>query len=454
MKIIIAGAGRIGYTIAAELSKERHDITVIDHDSDRTVDVVNTLDVITMSGNGASFDVLEEAGAEKADLLIAVTEADETNLLICLTAKKIGVPRTIARVRNREYYKLASLLKEDLGLSMTINPEELTANEISRILRFPAASKVEPFANGKAESVEIKIVQDSPLNGLQLSNFRNKITDKVLVCAVARGNEVYIPRGDFTIQAGDRLNIIGGYKDINSFLKRNNNARHGIKTIMVFGGGMIALYLSRQLVNTGMKLKIIERNDKACAAIKTYCPKAELVHADGTRSDVLNEEGLSSADAFVAITGDDEDNVITSMYASSLGVSKVITKVNESHIIKMLVGGSLDSVLQPSSIATQNIVQYVRSMQNAYDSSVDTLYYMFEGNVETLEFKVNDSFTSLDIPLKRLHVSHDALIAAIIRDGVCIIPSGDDEIHSGDSVIVTTVRNGTQRLEDVVEARL
>lgn len=454
MKIIIAGAGRIGYSIAAELSKEKHDITVIDHDSDRTVDIVNTLDVITMSGNGASYDVLEEAGAEKADLLIAVTEADETNLLSCLTAKKLGVPRTIARVRNREYYKLASLLKDELGLSMTINPEEATANEISRILRFPVASKVEPFANGKAESIEIKIGADSPLNGLQLSNFRNKITDKVLVCAVARGNDIYIPRGDFTLQAGDRLNVIGGFKDINSFLKRNNTAKHGIKTIMIFGGGMIALYLARQLANTGMKLKVIERNDKACAALKTYCPKAELVHADGTRSDVLNEEGLSDADAFVAITGDDEDNVITSMYASSLGVGKIITKVNETHIVKMLVGGSLESVIQPSSIATQNIVQYVRSMQNAYDSSVDALYYMFEGSVETLEFKVNDSFTCIDIPLKKLHVARNALVAAIIRNGTCIIPSGDDEIHSGDSVIVTTSRKGTLRLEDVVEVRL
>lgn len=453
MKIIIVGAGRIGYSIARELSRERHEITVIDCDDENVEYVANTLDVYTLSGNGASYDILKEAEAARADLLIAVTRDDEINLLSCLTAKKIGVRHTIARVRNRDYIKQASILKDELGLSMTINPEEAVANEISRILRFPAASKVESFANGKAESVEIRIAPNSPLAGLQISDFHHKFTDNVLVCAVSRDKDVYIPRGDFILRAGDRLNIIGAYKEINCFLKKNNSVSRGVKSVIVLGGGVTSFYLVRQLINTGMSLKVIDKDEACCAKLKSIFPKTGLVLADGTRASVLNEEGLSSADAFVAVTGDDGDNIITSMYAASLGVKKVITRIKEGHIIRMLLDSSLDSIIQPSSIATQRIVQYVRHMQNAYDSnSIDALYYMFEGRIETLEFKINSTFPYLNIPLKQLHVSKDALIASIIREGTCIIPGGDNMIRSGDSVIITTSRIGVSRLEDIMEA--
>lgn len=454
MKIIIVGAGRIGYSIARELSRERHEITVIDCDDENIEYVANTLDVYTLNGNGASYDILKEAEAGRADLLIAVAQADETNLLACLTAKKLGVRHTIARVRNRDYIKQASILKDELGLSMTINPEEAVANEISRILRFPAASKVESFANGKAESVEIRIGPNSPLAGLQISDFHHKFTDNVLVCAVSRDKDVYIPRGDFVLKAGDRLNIIGAYKEINCFLKKNNSVSRGIRSVIVLGGGVTSFYLVRQLINTGISLKVIDKDESCCAKLKSVFPKAGLVLADGTRASVLNEEGLSSADAFVAATGDDGDNIITSMYAASLGVKKVITRIKEGHIIRMLVDSSLDSIIQPSSIATQRIVQYVRHMQNAYDSnSIDALYYMFEGRIETLEFKINSTFPYLNIPLKKLHISKDALIASIIREGACIIPGGDNMIRSGDSVIITTSRIGVSRLEDIMEAQ-
>ncbi|MCQ2463735.1 MAG: Trk system potassium transporter TrkA [Clostridia bacterium] len=454
MKIIIVGAGRLGYFIAGELSNEKHDITVIDRDKKRMVDISNNLDVITMPGNGVSCELLKEADAAHTDLLIAVTNSDETNILACIAARKAGIKRTVARVRNSEYFELAMLLKEEIGLSMLINPEEMTASEISRILRFPAASKVEPFANGKAESVEFRISAGSPLDGLKLSSFHSKMTDKVLVCAVSRNGSVSIPRGDFTLMAGDRLNIIGGYRDINSFLKKNKASGRNVKTVLVCGGGTIAFYLAKQLSNTGIKLKIIEKNERVCAKLKTAFPKTEMVFADGTKPDVLSEEGLADSDAFVAVMGDDEDNAITSLFASSVGVSKVITKIKESGIIKMLSDANLDSVLQPASIATQNIVRFVRSIQNAYDSSVETLYYMFEGKVETLEFRVSDGFEGFDIPIKELRVSKDALIAAIIRNGSCIVPGGDDVIVRGDKVIVTTVKPGVRRLDDVVEVRL
>lgn len=454
MKIIIVGAGRLGYFIASELSNEMHDVTVIDRDKKRMVDIENNLDVITVTGNGVSCEMLKQADASHTDLLIAVTDSDETNILTCIAARKAGVQRTVARVRNSEYFELAMLLKDEVGLSMLINPEEMTASEISRILRFPAASKVEPFANGKAESVEFRIAPGSPLDGLKLSNFHSKMTDKVLVCAVSRNGSVSIPRGDFTLMAGDRLNIIGDYRDINSFLKKNRASGRNVKTVLVCGGGTIAFYLARQLANTGIKLKIIEKNNKSCAELKTAFPKTELVYADGTKPDVLAEEGLADSDAFVAIMGDDEDNAITSLFASSVGVGKVITKIKETGIIKMLSDANLDSVLQPASIATQNIIRLVRSIQNAYDSSVETLYYLFEGKVETLEFRVSDGFEGFGIPIKQLRVSKDALIAAIIRSGKCIVPGGDDVIMKDDKVIVTTVKTGIRSLDEVVEVRL
>jgi len=453
MKIIIAGAGRIGYSIAQELVKENHDITVIEQNKVRLKDVSNNLDVLTLQGNAAGYETLSEAGVKDADLLIAVTKDDAVNLLCCLAAKKMGVGHTIARVRNNDYFRQTVFLKEELGLSMTINPEEEAANEISRILRFPLASKVESFANSKAESVEIKVTEASELNGVKLTDLRSKFGD-VLVCAAKRGNEVFIPRGDFVIQAGDRLNIIGSYSEINKFIEKLSSHSHAAKKVMVLGGGTISYYLASKLANTGIALKIIEKRKEECAVIKDAFPKVNVVYGNGNNPELLGEEGLQVADAFVAITGDDDDNIISSMYAMSSGVGKVITKIKESHIIRMLSNNQLDSIIQPSSIATQRVVRYVRSMQNAYDDSdIDALYYIFDRDVEILELKIKDSFKYVNIPLKDMSVSRDALIAAIIRKGKCIVPSGDDVILAGDSVIVTTVRSGVVALEDLVEAR-
>lgn len=451
MKIIVAGAGRIGYTIAGELCREHHDITVIERDAKVCSQVSNTLDVFTVNGNAAASDILEEADVANTDLLIAVTQADETNLMICLTARKLGVAHTIARVRNREYYKQISLFKNEFGLSMTINPEEATAGEIARILRFPSALKVEPFAKGSAESIEIRVAEDGVLNGLRISDFHSRFSDHVLICAVQRKKDVFIPKGDFVLEAGDRLNIVGGYHEIGSFLKKVSGRVSDVKTAIVFGGGTVANYLLSQLEGAGIAVKVIERNEEACAAIAEEFPKAMVVLADGRRSEILTEEGLGSADAFVAATGDDDDNVITSMYALSLGVKKVVTKIKEDHIIHMLESTTLDSIVQPSGIAAQYVVQYVRSMQNAYESSIDALYHTFDGRVEILEFRIAGNPGFLNKPIKDLHISHDALIASIIRMGECIIPSGDDEIRAGDGVIVATTRNGVSRPEDVLE---
>ncbi len=455
MKIVIAGAGRVGYSIAHELSKGNHEITLIDRDGDRVQKVANNLDVMVYEGNAASYEMLKEAGVKNSDLLIAVTKNDETNLLCCLCANKIGAKHTIARVRTRDYIKQANFLKEEFGLSMIINPEEETASEISRILRFPSASKVESFANSRAESVEIKISQGNRLNGMSLSDLRSRSGANVLVCAVSRDNEAFIPRGDYVIRAGDRLNIIGSYQQINLLAKNMGINRHTAKNVLAVGGGNVALYLAHQVHNTGIKLKIVEKEKEACAKIKEAFPKVSVVYGNGNDPELLKEEGISDANAFVAITDDDDDNVITSMFAVSSGCEKVITQIHESHIIKLLSNNNLDSIIQPSGIATQRIVSYVRSMQNAYKSSgaVESLYYIFDRNIEILELKVSEGFKYDSVPLKSLRISRDAIVASIIHNGSCIIPSGDDSIHSGDSVIIATSLKGVLKLEDIVEGK-
>lgn len=453
MRVIVAGAGRIGYSIAEELAFEGHNLTVIDRDADNCRNISESLDVSVVNGNAASCEVLEDAGAQGTDLLIAVTQADETNLIICLTAKKMGVKHTIARVRSHDYYGQLSLLKNELGLSMTINPEEATAGEISRILRFPSAQKVEPFAKGRAESVEFRIPAQSALCGLKISDFSSTFREHVLICAVQRGQEVTIPRGDFVLAAGDRLNVVGSYRQISSFLKKVCGNMREIRSVIVLGGGMTCHYLVGSLINAGISVKIIERSEERCSELKNEFPKAQMVLADGRESNVLLEEGLENADAFITITGDDDDNVITSLYALSMGVKKVVTQIKETHIIRLLENNGLDTIFQPCAVATQYIVQYVRSMQNAYDNNkMESLYHTFEGKVEIMEFRITSNFEAIGIPLKKLKIDREALIAAIIRDGNCIIPSGDDAIRSGDGVIVATTQNGVIGLDDLLEA--
>ena len=452
MKIVIAGAGRVGRSIAQELVKEKHNITVIEGNPEKLKKIGNNLDVLTILGNAASYDILKEADVKNADLLIAVTREDEINLLCCLSARKMGVPHTIARVRNTDYYKQAAFLNEELGLSMTINPEEETANEISRILRFPVATKVEAFANSKAELVEIKISEESALNGVDLATLRADFGN-VIICAVKRNGEVFIPRGDYVITVGDKLNMVGSYKEINQLVRKVSKKFREPKKIMLVGGGDIAYYLINKLANTNMSLKILEKDKLECRRLKDLFPKISVIQGGGADPEVLGEEGIEVVDAFVAITNDDDDNIISSMFALSSNDGKVITKIKESKIINMLSDGQLDSIVQPSSIATERVVRFVRSMQNAYDKSgIEAMYYLFGQTVEILEFKIFDKFAYDNIPIRDLKVAQDAVIASIIHQGRCIIPTGDDVICSGDTVILSTTRNGVISLEDVIEA--
>jgi trk system potassium uptake protein TrkA len=452
MNIVIVGAGKVGSAIAMELAKEKHDLTVIDVNADKINEISNTLDVITLNGNGASYDTLREAGADKADLLIAITGADEINLLCCITARKLGAAHTIARVRNPEYDRQMFFLREELGLSLAINPEQAAADEISRLLSLPSASRVDSFSRGGLELAEFRVTPESKLDGMALSNLQTLCKAKVLVCAIERDEKVYIPKGSFVLKAMDKLNIIGASNEVYSFFNNIGALRHRIKNVVILGGGKISIYLAKQIIDIGMKVKVIEQKAERCAELKKAVPKASVILGNGTKPELLTEEGIGDADAFIALTGYDENNIITALYAASQGAGKVIVKVNESHIIKMMSGMQLDSFVQPKQLVSQRIIQYVRAMQNAYGISVETLYPLFDGRIEALEFIVSSSFKYINKPLKSLPIRQGVLVAAINRGRRSFIPNGEDYLAEGDSVVVVSDTRGMQRLEEIVTA--
>lgn len=450
MKIVIVGNGKVGHTLAEQLSREDHDIVLVDNNSKALKNTLDVLDVIGIQGNGASLSVQLEADVPKADILIAATSTDELNILSCMVAKKLGVKHSIARVRNPEYRDQLIFMKEELGLSMSINPEFAAAMEISRILRFPSAIKVEPFARGNVELVEIKLSLDNPLNGLPLSRLYHKYRVKVLICAVQRKDQVIIPTGDFVLQAGDKITIAAAAKEMEAFFKALGILKNKIRSVMMIGGGKISYYLARELSAMGMEVKIVENDEKRCQALSDLLPDASIICGDGTDEELLNEEGIADVDAFVALTGLDEENIILSMYAAAKNVDKVITKINKISFVEILENANIESVISPKLITANEIIRYVRAMQNSLGSNVETLHRIVDHRVEALEFRVRDNAKLIGIPLKDLELKDNLLIACIIRGNRVIIPGGGDEIHRGDSVVVVTMNQNFQDLNDIM----
>ena len=442
MKIVIVGIGKVGHTLVEQLSKEGHDIVVIDNNPKTIEDLENSFDVMGIIGNGAVYSVQMEAGVESADLLIAVTSADEINMLCCLIAKKLGAKSTIARVRNPEYSEQLDYLKFDLGLSMDINPEYAAASEISRILSFPSALKIETFSRDRVEIVEFRVLENSPLIGIPLSGLYSKFKVKILVCAVQRENEIIIPKGDFVIAEGDKIDIVSSRTQISNLFKKLGNYKNKIKNVMIIGGNRTAYYLTKQLLELGMNVKIIEKNKERSEHLSELLPMATVVYGDGTEQEILLEEGLERVDAFVALTDRDEENITISIYAGVKNVPKVITKVNRLTYMEILNSIKIDSIISPKFITANQIVQYVRAMQNSFGSNVETLHKIVDNTVEALEFVVSKKIENtniqdyIDVPLKNLSIKSGILVAAIIRKGQVIIPGGDDVIKQGDNVII------------------
>ncbi|MFR2518011.1 Trk system potassium transporter TrkA, partial [Peptostreptococcus stomatis] len=422
---------------------------------EQDIDVINRInsnqDVACINGNAINREILKEAGVEEADLLIGCTSSDEINMFSCLFAKNLGAKNTIARVRNPEYYSQLNYIKEDLGLSMIINPEFVAANVISRILRFPSAIKVETFAKGKVEIMEFKIYENSNLPGMQMRDVVRTFGIKVLVCAVQRRDEVFIPDGTFIFEQGDKLSIAASHEDLEKFLKKVGGLKRKVKTVMIIGGGKIAYYLCKSLENINIKTKIIERDRKTCHFLAQNLPKVDIIHGDGTDNQILEEEGIHEVDAFVSLTGIDEENIIMSMYADSKGVSKVITKISQSTFKDMIDTFNLDTVISPKELTATRILQYVKAMNNSYGSQLNSLYRIVNDKVEVLEFSVSATGRVVNQPLRDLKFKKGMLIACIVRNGKIIIPGGDDKIMVGDNIIIVTSSLKITDIEDILE---
>ena len=452
MKIVIIGAGKIGVTLAEQLLREGHEITVIDHRIS-ALEAVSTLDVMTVEGNGISIETQLEAGMNEADLAIAVLATDEQSLLACLIAKKLGVGSTIARVRNPEYTSGIRLLKDDLGLSMTFNPELACASEMARVLRAPSAIKIDTFSRGRVELHKVRLPESSPLGGMKLMEL-GKLQTGVLICAVERGEkEVHIPDGSFVLQANDRISFIAKPKTAAKFFHKLGVQADRVKQVMLLGGGKISYYLAKQMLDFGASVKIIESNAEVCHSLAEMLPEATVLHGDGTDEKLLSEEGIGDMDAIASLTGIDEENVLMSLYARSVCNAKIITKINRttfSHIIESM---DLGSVFYPRYIAADLIVRFVRALANSQGSNVETLYKIIGGKAEALEFRATANSAACSIPLMNLPTIPNLLIGAINRGGKILTPGGRDTIEPGDSVIVVTTVAGLNDLDDIIDKR-
>jgi len=451
MKIIIVGCGKVGETLASDLSREGNDITVIDRRDDVVDQLCDRYDIMGYVGNGASYSVLMDAGIENADLMIAATGQDELNLLCCLIARKAGNCQTIARVRNPEYNQEVSYIKEELGLALVINQEYASAQEISRVLKFPTAIEINVFAKGKVELLHFRIPQDSVLDGMNLNELHEKLQCNVLVCTRERNGELIIPGGGTVLESGDVISIVAPARDQVEFFRRIGVKTNQVRNAIIIGGGEIAYYLAKLLLNAGIQVKIIEKELSRCEELSELVPKAIIIHGDGSDKELLQEEGIAQTEAFVALTGIDEENVVLSLYAKSVGVRKIVTKVNRVAFEEVFDSLNLDTMISPKNITAEYILQYVRAMKNSLGSNVETLHRMMDDEAEALEFLIRDGFSMTGIPLRDLPLRKGVLLACINRGGNVILPRGGDVLEVGDSVVVITAMKGLSDILDIFE---
>ncbi len=442
MRVIVAGDGKVGLAIVRLLSQEGHDIVAIDTKTQVLQEQIQDLDVMTVVGNCATMDTLIEAGVEQTDVLIAATSADETNLLCCLTARKLNPSlHTIARVRNPDYTEQLYRMREDFGLSLIINPEKDAAKEIYRLLQLPGFLRRETFAKGRVEIVELKIEEDSVLCGIQLTRLHYALGGKkVLVCAIIRDGEAFIPTADTVIKAGDHVYVTAPVDILSHILKKLGVTQKRIKYAMLIGGGRVCYYLAKHLTEAGVHVKIIENDYDRCEHLAQIMPAASIVYADGSSQDVLESEGLSEIDALVTLTGLDEQNVIASMYAKIRNVPNVVTKVNHMDTNGMLEDLPIGGIVSPKELCSANVVQYVRAMDNQAGAAI-TLHKIANGRIEALEFVINDRSRCVGLPLKKIQLKSKILIACISHKGVNIVPDGNTTFEIGDTVVVITNRD-------------
>ena len=451
MKIIIVGCGKIGSSILSDLVAEGHDVIGIDMKQSVIDELSNLYDVMCLCGNGADSDILSEVGADKADLFVAVTGSDEMNMLSCFLARKMGAAYTIARIRNPEYNdKSITFLRKNLELSDTINPEYATAQEIYNILKFPSAVNIETFSARNFEMIELIMREDSPLDGMRLMDIRKKYSAKFLVCAVQRDDEAFIPGGSFVLHGGDKIGITANRAELQKLFKELGILQKKARNVIILGGSTISFYLAKMLISAGNSVKIIEKSKERCEFLSSELHEAVIINGDGAQQELLMEEGLDSADAFVSLTDMDEENIIISCFAQSGKVPTVITKISRPELVSMAQKLGLDCIVSPRKTVGNIITGYARALQNSVGSAVETLYKLMDGSVEALEFSVQPDFEFLNIPLKEMKLKENILIAGIIRGRVSIIPSGDDVIQPNDRVVVLASKTRLRDLSDII----
>ena len=451
MKIIVLGAGKVGKTLIKHMSNEDHDIIVVDQNATKVEEVVNQFDVIGVVGNGGSYDILMEAGAQDANLIICVTTFDELNILAGLMAKKMGTKHTIARVRNPDYSSQRDFMRNQLGFSMIVNPELEAASEIRRVLSFPSAVKVDTFSRGKVELAEFFVEDHSRLNGVELSQLHKITKTNILVCAVSHNEDVIIPDGNYVIKPGDHLYITGTHRDLSRFCLDIGVITTRIKNVIIVGGGKIAYYLSKQLSTQGIKVKIIEKDKNRCQVLAEKLPYFTIIHGDGSDDELLNEEGIENTDAVLALTGLDEENIVLSLSAKSLYHKKTIAKVTRMNYAGLSDVLKVDSIVAPKKIVASQIIRYVRAKMNKdNDSSVKTLYKIVDGEVEAIEFKVTEQFKYLHKTLNEMKIKEHVLVAAIIRENEVIVPKGNTTMELNDYVIIVSRGEIMKSLNDIL----
>ena len=451
MRIILAGCGKIGVALISVLVAEGHDLVVMDTRREVLDELTNQFDIMCMEGNGADCETLQEAGVDKADLFIAVTGSDELNMLMCFLAKRQGAGHTIARIRNPQYNdKSLGFLRQQLDLSMAVNPELLTAQELYHVLKLPAASKVETFSRRSFEMVELRLKEDSPLLGEKLMDLRSHIKAKFLICVVHRGSEVIIPRGDFVLQAGDRIGLTADRSELWKLLKATGLAKRQARNVTLLGGSRIAFYLAKMLLNSGTNVTLIDTDRANCHRFSDQLPGIRTYCGDGTQQELLLEAGLLEQNAFVTLTGMDEENIIVAYYARTQKVSQVIAKVNRDEMAAMAEQMGLESVITPKTVVVNVVLRYVRALQSSMGSSIENLYQLMDGRAEALEFIVREEDAYTGVPLKELRLKKNILIGGILRDRKAIIPAGDDVILPGDRVVVIAGHHRLNALKEIL----
>lgn len=450
LNIIIVGCGKIGQNLAEELGAEGNNITVIDTSREKVEEISVRLDVMGVVGNGATHAVQQEAGVEQADLLIAVTGSDELNLLCCIVAKKSGNCQVIARVKQPEYSTDAAYLKDELGLAMVINPQHAAAEEILRVLRFPSATKIDTFAGGRVELVKFRLPEKSPLVGLSVRDVVSKLHCDVLICTVERGDNAFIAKGDLVFEGKDIISLVASPKSAAAFFTKIGYRTHSVGDAIIAGGGRTGHYLCEMLLQDGVSVKIIEKEAAVCDELCSLFPAATVIHGNASDQEILTEEGLENAGAFVALTNMDEENILLSLFAKRVGKGKLVTKINRTDFSDLVNHLDLDTIIYPKNIASDVIVRYIRAMKNTIGSNVETLYNVIQGKVEASEFIVKEGSAIVGTPLSQLKFKQNVLIAAILREQKVIIPRGHDTVEVGDRVVIVSELMALHDITDVL----